>query len=158
MRRRTYPLEPLAELRDRRVDQAAVTLAGAIGQRDQAEHGRRAAEATRDAHQAQADGIRAAEADALARGALCAADLANAGTWEVRVEAERAAMVSDVERAKATEHRTREGERLARGEVAARQADADVVAKDRARWVEAQRRQSEAKEEEAASEVWRPKR
>jgi hypothetical protein len=158
MVRRTYPLDPLLELRDRRVDEAAVTLAGAIGQREQAERGRRSAEATRDAHQAQADRIRAAETDALARGALSAADLANAGTWEVRVAAERAAMVSDVERAQTTEHRAREGERVARGEVAARQADADVVAKDRARWSEEQRRRSEAKEEEAASEVWRPKR
>jgi hypothetical protein len=158
MRRPKYPLEPLVELRDRRVDQAAVGLAGAIGQREQAERGRRAAEAVRDAHDVQADEVRAAEADALAQGALRASDLANAGAWEVRVAAERAALVSHVERAQGAEHRAREGEQVARDEVAARRADAGVVAKDQVRWAEQQRRRFEAKEEEAASEVWRPKR
>ncbi len=158
MRQRQYTLEPLVELRDQQVDTAAVELAGAIAQREQAERVRREAEEARAAHEAAARQVRAAEAEALARGELCVSDLAGAGAWELRVTAESAAMGSAVDRARGTEDRAHDGERLARGEVAARQADADIVAKHRARWADGERRRSEAKEEEAASEIWRPKR
>jgi hypothetical protein len=158
MRRRRYPLEPLAELRDTRVDQAVRGLAAAIAERDQAERGRRAAEESRASHDTAAARARSAEADALAHGELRVSDLARADAWELRVAAERAALTAEVDRARGTEHRAREGEQVARGEVASRRADADVIERDRARWTDAQRRQLEARDEEAASEAWRPKR
>jgi hypothetical protein len=157
MRRPRYRLEPLAELRDHQVEQAAVGLADAIAKREDAEHGRRAADATRAAHDAAAGQVRATESGALDRGELRAVDLAGAGTWELRVAAESTAMASAVERSRTAEERARDGERVARDEVATRRAAADVVAKDRARWLDEQRRRIEAKEEEAASEIWRPK-
>jgi hypothetical protein len=158
MRRRRYPLEPLAELRDRRVDQAVHELAASIAGRDEAERSRRAAEESRSSHNSAAQRARVAEADALARGELRVSDLARADAWELRVAAERAALTAEVDRARGAEHRAREGEHAARGEVASRQADAEVIEKDRARWADAQRRQSDARDEEAASEAWRPKR
>jgi hypothetical protein len=156
MRRPRYPLEPLVELRDHHVDRAAAGLAGAIAKREDAERGRGAAEAVRAAHEASARQVRAAESDALDRGELRAADLAGADAWEARVAAESTAMSSEVERARTAEERARDGERAARGDLASRRAEADVVAKDRARWVDAQGRRTEAKEEEEASEIWRP--
>jgi hypothetical protein len=156
MPRPRYPLEPLVELRDHQVDRAAAGLAGAISKREDAEQGRRAAEAARAAHDAAASQVRDAESEALDRGELRAEDLAGADAWEARVATESAAMASAVERARTTEERARDGERTARGDLAARRADADVVGKDRARWVDEQRRRADAKEEEAASEIWRP--
>lgn len=156
MRRPRYPLEPLVELRDHQVDRAAAGLAGAIANREDAEQGRRAADAARAAHEAAAHQVRVAESEALDRGELRAADLAGADAWEARVTHESAAMASAVERARTAEDRAREGERAARGDLAARRADADVVAKDRARWADEQRLRADAKEEEAASEIWRP--
>jgi hypothetical protein len=158
MRRRRYPLEPLAELRDRKVDQAACGLAVAIAEREAAEHGRRTAEEARVSHDSAAHNVRTAEADALARGELCVSDLARADAWELRVGAERASLTAEIDRARGAEQRARDGERSAQGELTSRRADADVVESDRARWVDAQRRQSEAKDEEAAAEAWRPKR
>jgi hypothetical protein len=156
MRRPRYPLEPLVELRDHQVDRAATSLAGAIAKREDAAQGRRAAEAARAAHDAAARQVRAEESEALDRGMLRAADLAGADGWEARVASESAAMASAVERARTAEERARDGESAARGDLAARRADADVVAKDRARWGDEQRRRGDAKEEEAASEIWRP--
>jgi hypothetical protein len=158
MRRRRYPLEPVAELREAKVDQAVRGLAVAIAQRDQAERSRCAAEESRASHDAGAQLVRSAEAHALARGELRVSDLARAGAWELRVAAERAELMAEVDRARGAEGRAREGEATARGEVASRQADAQVLEKDRARWADAQRRLAEAKDEEAASEAWRPKR
>jgi hypothetical protein len=156
MRRPRYPLEPLVELRDHQVDRAAAGLASAIAQREDAQRAHRTAEAACAAHDAAAQRVRAAESEALDRGELRAADLAGVDAWEARVATESAAMASAVERARTTEERARDGECAARGDLAARRADADVVGKDRARWADEQRRRADAKEEEAASEIWRP--
>jgi hypothetical protein len=156
MRRRRYPLEPLVMLRDQRVEQATVGLAGAIEKREDAEQGRRTAEAVRDAHDAAAKLVRAGESGALDRGELRAVDLAGADAWEARVAVESASVASALERARTVEERARDGERVAQGELASRRADASVVERDRARWVDQQRRRTEASEEEAASEGWRP--
>jgi hypothetical protein len=158
MQRRRYPLEPVAGLRENKVDQAVRGLAAAIAERDQAERGRRAAEQSRLSHDGAADRVRDAEAGALERGELRVSDLARADAWELRVSAERDALTAEVDRARTAEGRARAGEEAARGKVASRRADAQVIEKDRARWADAQRRQVEAKDEEAASEAWRPKR
>jgi hypothetical protein len=156
MRPPKYPLEPLAELRDNRVDEAVGDLAVATRERDAAERSRLAAEQRRHAHAAAAQRVRGAEAEALARGELNAAHLAHADAWEARITAEREALASDACRARAEEATARAGEERALGELASREAEAQVVAKDRARWDGAQRRRVEARDEEASSEAWRP--
>jgi hypothetical protein len=155
MRPPRYALEPLAKLRDEKVDEAARGLATAVRERDAAERTRRAAETRREAHEAAATEVRATEREALQRGELRAVDLALADGWEVRVAAERATLVADVERAGAAESRAREAESQAQRQVAERQADAQVIAKDRARWQDAVRKRVEAKEEEEAAEAYR---
>src|SRR5581483_2689107 len=135
-----YALEPLAELRDRKVDEATRGLAAAVAGRDAAERARREAESRRDRHDAEAAAIRATELGALERGELRAADLANAGGWEARVAAEHAELANGVARAGAAEASARDAEQQARRDVADRKADAEVVARDRARWEEALRK------------------
>jgi hypothetical protein len=155
MRPPKYPLEPLAELRDKRVDLALDDLAAATRGRDAAERERLASEQGCRAHAAAAERLRDAEESALARGELRVADLANAGAWEIRVASEHQALASEVDRARVAEAGARVGEERAQGEVASRKADAQVVAKDRARWRSRQAGREEAKEEEASTEAWR---
>ncbi len=155
MRRPEYPLEPLAQLRQRRVDEAAKGLAAAVAERERAEQARARAEQQRAMHEAAAHELRQDEADALGRGELRAADLARAGAWELGIAAQRQRHDEAVERAKGEEGRAHEGEREARERVAATRTDADLVDKDRAKWLGAERLREEAREEEAASEAWR---
>jgi hypothetical protein len=158
MRPPRYALEPLAKVREERVDEAVRGLAQAVAGREAAERSRRAAEAHRETHESAAATTREAERQALERGELRAEDLARAGEWELRVAAERAALLATEERALAAAREARNEEQGARGEVATRKADAGVVEKDRARWVEGQRKRAEAREEEEAAEAYRPKR
>jgi hypothetical protein len=152
MRRPKYTLEPLVELRERRAEEATKELAGAVAQREQAERVRAGAEARRASHDLQVHAAREVEARALSRGELRVADLARADAWELRVASERAKHEEAVSRACEGEGRARESEAEARGRVVARQADAEVVKKDRARWHEAERKRDEAREEEAVSD------
>jgi len=158
MRPPKYALEPLARLRDRKVDEAAGALAGAVGEREAAEAERTRADRARAGHEHAIRGARAAEQQALERGELTVADLVRADAWEIRVAAERAAHDASLTRARQVEARAQAKERGAREQVASRRADAKVVASDRARWQEEQRKRAEARDEEAAAEGRRPKR
>jgi hypothetical protein len=156
MRPPKYPLQSLADVRGRQVDQATRELAQAVDDRGAAERKRLASEQRSDAHAAVAERVRGAEGEALARGELTAADLVRADAWEVRASIEREALLSEVDRKAAGEARAREVEDRARGQLAHHQAEAQVVSNDRGRWREALRKQVEDKEEEAAVEAWRP--
>jgi hypothetical protein len=158
MRPPRYALEPLAHLRRDEADGAARELATALAAREASEQQRRLAEQRRAAHEVAAEGVREAERESLARGELRAADLAHGDAWEVRHATERAAMTADVERRVAAEDQARVAEGQARDVLAAREADAGVIEKDRARWSEEQRRKVEAREEEEAAEAYRPLR
>jgi hypothetical protein len=157
MRPPRYPLEPLAKLREDQADAAVRGLAVAVAGRAAAERDRRTVEQRRDAYEAAAARVRDAEGEALARGELRVGDLARAGAWETRVASEGAMMASTVERALGSETRAREAEQAAQGEVATRKAGAEVVGVDRARWHDALRKKTDAREEEAAEEAFRPK-
>jgi hypothetical protein len=158
MRPRKYPLEPLAALRARKVEGAVTGLAKAVAQREQAEQARRERELARAAQEARAARVIEEERGSLERGELHAADLARAHAWQLRSDAERAALSSEVERARAAETEALKGESAARAQVAERRAEADVVDKDRARWTAEGRKGEEAREEEAMAEAFRPRR
>jgi hypothetical protein len=158
MRRPQYPLEPLANLRECQVDDAVRGLATAVSQREAAARRTRAVALAAESHGAAVDGVKRAEREALGRGELTAGDLAHAHAWGLRMEAERAALAAEQERARAAESAAGEVEGRSREELARRRADADVVAKDRARWETGQRKRADAKEEEAMAEAFRPKR
>ncbi len=158
MRPQKYPLEPLVELRDRKVEEATGVLAAMIRARDAAAGRLRAALLRRETHRQVAAGIRQAELDALGRGDLRARDLARTDAWGVRVAAEREALTASVRNAREGEAKALASQGEAQATVIARSADAQVVAGHRARWDETRRRALEASEEEAAFEAWRPKR
>ncbi len=158
MRSPRYPLEPLVALRGEQVDAAVRGLANAVRERERAEAARRASERQRDTHARSVDAVRRDEQDALGRGELRASDLAAAGAWELRVQTEASAMAVEVERSRRSEAGAQETERGARGALATREADAQVIEKDRDRWHEGARKKAEAKEEEEAAEAYRPVR
>jgi hypothetical protein len=153
MRAPKYPLEPLAKLRDQRVDDAERDLAGAVGARERAEGERSRAEQRARAHAEQARVLREAEAAALGRGELTVADLERLGAWERGVAADGETLARAVAERRAAEDGARDGERKAMEQVAARMADARVVERDRERWEDGDRKRAEAKEEEAAEEA-----
>jgi hypothetical protein len=153
-----YPLEPLARLRDDKAGQAARALAGSVRAREGAARGVRAAEVRRDAHVAAVSAVHTGELEALAKGELCARDLARSDAWGVRVGAEKAALAGVVERARATETKARADEAAAQHLLTSRQADAKVVDGHRRHWEGEVARRLEAREEEASFEAWRPKR
>lgn len=149
-----YPLEPLLEHRERRVEDATAELGDAVRAREAAEAAKMRAEAARREEEERAAKLRAAEASLLAEGGLRVVDLARAQAWE-HAEQRTIDELATAER-RAAEHAgsARTAEEQARVELAQKKADRDVVAKDEARFVDKQRREREAREEEAAEEAW----
>lgn len=163
---RKYPLDPLLKLRERQVEAATEKLAGAVGARQAAERERIAAEGRRASAEERAKTLREEEREALEKGELRAGDLHRAQAWELGVQQEQRRLAQQVAAATQGETTAREAEREAQHDLAAREADAEVVEKDKERF-DAKRRATElAKEEEAAAEAhgaknrdeWRPKR
>ena len=158
MRPRKYPLDPLARLRAKQVDDAGRLLAKAVSVRQEAERAEQAAVAERDGAAEVARVVNEGERAALERGELCAADLVRAAAWSVRVEAERAALDLGVKRAADQARAAEGGVGTARDGVARARADAEVVERDRAKWEGAARKKEEAAEEETAAEAFRGRR
>jgi hypothetical protein len=158
MRPRKYPLEPALRVRESRADHAKKALASAIDKRERAEQQRRAAEAERERVKEHARAVREREQAALERGELLAADLMRGDAWETKVRDEEARRAREVAEASAREAEAQGTEDRARGDLATREAEAQVVEKDRERWVKREKRGEEQREEEGAAEAWRPKR
>src|ERR1700722_14483205 len=87
-----YPLEPLAELRRKKVEAATAALAEAVRKREAAARALRGAEVRRDAAARAAAAVRTAELEALGQGQLHARDLARAHAWAARAAAEQEAL------------------------------------------------------------------
>jgi len=155
MSARKYPLDPLVKLRARKVEDQTRALAGAVQARHAAESKREEAVEAR----AQADDAaakeRARERSALEEGELRAGDLQRAQTWELGVTEERKRLTQRVTRAAESEDAAKKDEAKARDDLAARRADADVVDKDKSRFVARENQRELAKEEEAAAEALR---
>jgi hypothetical protein len=148
-----YPLRPLLEHRERKVDDATAELGDAVRAREAAEDAHRKAEAQRMQAEAQAARVKLEEAERLARGELRAADLARGEAWEIGARAQ----IGQLTRVEATaEQKTveaRDEEVQARAELAKKMADRDVVAKDESRFEQALKKRAESAEEEAAEEA-----
>jgi hypothetical protein len=158
VRPKRYPLDPLARVRREHVEASARDLAASIQAREAAERERLAAEAERARRADEARRACIAEAEALGRGALTAADLQRQGAWAARTEWDDQASAADVTSATEREATARDGEGRAKSRVTTAEAEARVVTEHRARWVAEGERASEAAAEEAAAEVWRPRR
>jgi hypothetical protein len=153
-----YPLEPLIRLRDGKAGEAARALAESVRVREEATRVVRAAESHRDAHGASVAAVKERERASLLRGDLRAADLGRGDAWSLRANAEKTALEAAVGRARADETKASDGAKAAQADLAARQAEAEVVAAHLRRWEGERSRWLEAREEEASFEAWRPKR
>jgi hypothetical protein len=158
MRPKRYPLDALVRVRREHVDASARELSAAIRAREEAERVRLAAEAERARQAHDADRVRAAEASALDRGQLSAADLQRQGAWEARTQWEDGQRARQVDAARERESSARGGEGRAMAEVAKAEAGAKVVTEHRARWAAQGERAAEAAAEEEATDAWRPPR
>jgi len=158
MRKAKYPLESLQKVRDAKVDEATSALGKAVSERESAERERARAEAIRLEQQRRAEVLRTGERLALQEGQLTVADLARHDAWEFGVGAEASRLARAEEAAKSRQDEALGTEQKAREALASKKADADVVAKDKARFVDQQNKRALAHEEETAEEAWRPKR
>ena len=150
-----YPLKPLLEHRERKVDDATAELGGAVRAREDADAARARAEVQRREAEERAARVRAEEAERLDRGELSVADLARGQAWEVGARAQIGRLTAAVEVAEARVDEARSEEAEARVELARKMADRDVVAKDHARFEDRRKKQGLAAEEEAAEEAFR---
>ncbi|HWL87577.1 MAG TPA: hypothetical protein VNO21_17355 [Polyangiaceae bacterium] len=155
MPRKSYPLEALLNLRNRRVKDAAVELASTVREREGAAERRQALEAVRARAAAEAARAREAERETLEKGELRVADLQRGQAWEKVVQGEQRALDEKVEQAAIAEQGAADDEARVRGQLSERKADADVVDRDRSRYLERARKRIVAVEEESASEAWR---
>ena len=153
-----YPLEPLREHRDRKVERATAELGEAVRAREAADDAKRRAEQERAEALAHAATVRDDESGRLANGELRVADLAHAQAWEHAVSAELGDRDRTVACAADELGSAREHEAGARRELAQKKADLDVVAKDEARFDADARRARDASEEEAADEAFAARR
>ena len=158
MGRRTYPLETLAQQRQRQVDEAIGHLASAVRAREQADARRLEAERRQAEFVAKLARVQADERAALEQGALSAADLGHVHAWQLRAEADRAALAQVEREATAAAELARSAERRGQEGVTDRRAAASAVERDRDRWAASEQRRSEAREEESAAEAWRAPR
>jgi hypothetical protein len=150
-----YPLKPLLEHRERKVDDATAELGNAVRVREAADAARARAEISRREAEERAARVRAEEAERLARGELTAADLARGQAWELGARAEIGQLTRVVEAAEQKVEEARGEEAGARVDLAQTMADRDVVAKDEARFEDRLRKRVLAAEEEAAEEAFR---
>ena len=152
MSRSKYPLHPLTKLRRRQVEAATEALADAVKTRERRQGDHAAADSKLVRSDEEARRERQAERAELEQGGLRAADLHRAGAWEMGVAADRRRLADAVTTAERAEVTAREKEANARGDLAAREADAKVVEKDEARFEERQRQRVLAKEEEESED------
>jgi flagellar biosynthesis chaperone FliJ len=153
-----YPLEPLREHRDRKVDTATAELGDAVRARESAADAKRRAEDERREAEARAAAVRDDEAQRLANGELRVADLARAQAWEHAASAEIEDLGRAIDRADGHLAAAHDAEAQARAELAQKKADLDVVTKDHARFDAGVRRAREGAEEEAADEAFAARR
>jgi len=158
MASRKYPLDPLVRLREQQVDDKTRGLSTAVTAREAAELERSQAELARRQAEQRAERLRDAERAALARGELRVGDLQRSQAWEIGVAAEQRRLAQQESGAAEKEKTARAKEDEARAELAASKADAEVVGKDKQRFVDRERRAQDARDEEAVAEAWRPKR
>jgi hypothetical protein len=149
-----YPLEPLREHRERRVEDATAELGDAIRAREAAEAAKARAERERRAEEERAARTRETEAKLLAEGELRAVDLAHAQAWEHGERAKLDDLAAAEGRAASAVDAAWGAEQDARKALAQTKAEREVVAKDEARFVDRLQREREAREDEAAEEAW----
>ena len=148
-----YPLEPLVRVRANEVDDAARALADAVAVRVAAETRLAESEAAEARFLVMAAEVTRKESLAFASGVLRAADLAQGCAFERGVSLEHQSLGEVVRAAAKTLADAQADEERARAKLADRKAHAKAVDRDREKFVAAERRLADAKEDEVAEEV-----
>lgn len=152
-----YPLKPLLEHRERKVDDATAELGQAVRVREAADRDRALAESAKRDAEERARTVRAGESDLLGRGELRVADLARAEAWSIGMATEMAGHDRSVATSVDRQSGAQRAESGARTALATTMAERDVVAKDEARFAARTSARVLAAEEEAAEEAYRPR-
>lgn len=148
-----YPLEPLARVRATEVDDAARALAAAVEVRAAAESRLAESQHAENRFLAMAAEVAGKESLAFASGVLRASDLAQAKAFDMGVTIEHEAHRERVRVASNALTESLANEERARAHLADRKAHANAVERDREKFVAAERRAMDAKEDEIAEEV-----
>ncbi len=148
-----YPLEPLREHRDRAVEAATTELGDAVRARESADEAKARAERERREEAVKVDAVKAEEQKRLSGGELRAVDLARAEAWGYATSRKSDRLMRAVARTEEELTAALEAEALARGLLAQKKAERDVIAKDEGKFVESVARSREAAEEEQAEDV-----
>jgi hypothetical protein len=150
-----YPLKPLLEHRERKVDDATAELGAAVRAREAADAARARAEIARREAEERAARVRAEEGERLARGELRVVDLTRGEAWAIGASAHIGQLTKAVEVAEQKVETARGDEIDARSGLAHKMADRDVVVKDEQRFEDRRKARALGAEEEAAEEVFR---
>ena len=154
---RRYPREPLAQLRTDQVEESRRKVASAVKTSEEVRTGRARAERELDAFTASAREKAANESRAFERGELRVEDLERGRTWAVRVAEETRQLQAVVSSWRQREADAVAAEVSSRGELVARIAELELVERDRNRWVVAEAKAADRREEDVLDEMWRKK-
>lgn len=152
-----YPLATLRKLRDSRAEEQTHALAAQIARSQAAETQLRGREAARREHAEQLAETRSCEQARLAAG-VSGADLQRVADFEVAARARGAALERAEAEAREVLDEERAREQQLRQELAAREAEAELVRRHEASFHGRHAELSQKAEEEAALEQWSAKR
>jgi len=147
-----YPLDALLQRRQDLEDGKTRALATRMRETGDAAQSRRRAEEVERSHQQEVEATVRHECDRTDGGAGQVQDLLTMQAWEIAQQARAAVLREETERAAREAQAAAERETLARGELASAKAEAEVVEQDRQRFVEAMKRQEQARADEDAEE------
>jgi hypothetical protein len=148
-----YPLEPLRQVRDDKLDRAQRALAHANGKLGEARTELERREREQVATEEAAQRIRAAETDRLERGELSASDLMRAAAWSVGAGLQKQAKMEQVQAARAATISAEEAALARRSAMENAQAEKELVERNRHRWMQAENTKALLAEEQAAEEA-----
>lgn len=152
-----YSLQPLVEVRRDKADVAKRELSTKIREREAQQQELANARARTVDHADTTQATKDAERVALEQGALRAVDLFRQSAWEMERQRQAEALVYAEKRIAEALIVASQAEDDSRAATAQRLGELEAVERDRARFLERERKVALAKEEEAAEEAWRPR-
>ncbi len=158
MSRSKYPLASLEELRRRKVDESAASLASARAERENAEVEQQRLEAAKRSVEDDAAKVSRAEYDRLVGKGVTAEDLARRYTFEEGARLKANEITTEIDRAKEQVSRTKDLEVEVQSELLSRRAESRVVEKDLEKFRAGVAAKADAADEEEAEEAWRPQK
>lgn len=156
--RRRYDLEPLRAVKKNRAEGAQVAASDKARGAKQAERAVGEVRRERAALESRAKEVADAERERLERGNATINDLMRAGAFESGLKAERARQENTERDAEQAFAEARAAEVEARAKAERFRKELEAVERHRDQWMHEQRRDAEAREQEATDDAWRTNR